>query len=437
MYEADLNHDNPSLKTKLKALYSLNRNKSLDISFRPPFLKLLEAMGNPHLSLPPTIHVAGTNGKGSIIAILESLLQAHGKSVHRYTSPHLKRFNERIKIADTEITDDDLHQLIDATVSLNQKRNISFFEITTAMAFKIFSERPANALLLEVGLGGRYDCTNIIQKHDVSIINRISYDHCKILGNTLPEITAEKAGIIKSGSPCVIGEQSKDWWSSGADKIIHDACEAHGAIPYFYGRDWFIESNGSEMKFSIFDKTLHLPLPNLNGEYQIKNAGVALAALHLIPGHVTLEQKKLEKGVTSIIWPGRMQHIDNNAYPNFDIYYDGGHNDSAGDMLGAEAEKWAEQDNLPLHVIIAMKNDKDPKRFLGALSPHIKSLTCLPLQGVQGYLEQQEFQDAAPDTPCHSAETIDSALSDLNTRLNGQKARILITGSLYLAEQLP
>jgi len=436
MYDADLSHDNPSLEEKLRALYGLNRNKALDLSFRPAFLELLEKMGNPHLNLPPTIHVAGTNGKGSTIAILESILAAHGKSVHRYTSPHLKRFNERIKLSGTEIDNDALGHLIDQTVFLNQKRDISFFEITTAMAFKIFSETPTDMLLLEVGLGGRLDCTNIIQKHNVSIINKISRDHCDYLGNTLPAITAEKAGIIKSNAPCVIGPQSTEWLESGAKQVIIDACAAQGAPAHFFGDSWNIESHGTNMHFRFFDDTLILPRPNLIGEHQIMNAGVALCALHLMTGHVTLEPKLIARGLTSINWPARLQRITNDAYPHFDIFYDGGHNDSAGDMLGQQAAIWADEDDLPLHVIIAMKDDKDPKRFLTPIAPHITDMTCLPLKGVGGYHEKTDFETAAPDIHCHNADTVEDALDAINARLNGTKARILITGSLYLADQI-
>lgn len=436
MYDADLFHDDSSLEEKLRVLYSLNRNKALDLGFRPPYLKLLENMDNPHLSLPPTIHIAGTNGKGSTLAILDSILSAHGKSVHKYTSPHLKRFNERIKVSGSNITDNDLHQLIDATVSLNQKRSISFFEITTAMAFKIFSKTPADVLLLETGLGGRYDCTNIIKKHNVSIINSISYDHCDYLGVTLPEITFEKAGIIKPNAPCVIGPQSAEWWDSSAPDVIRDACVVQNATPYFYGHDWFCESHGSGMKFKIFDDTLILPRPNLLGEHQVMNAGVALAALHLMTGHMTLSLDAIKKGIQSIEWQGRLQRITNPAYPNFDIYYDGGHNDSAGDMLTRQAQEWAQHDNLPLHIIIAMKDDKDPDRFLRDLAPLAQSIICLPLKGVGAYHDKAAFQASAPQIPCYDANTVDAALSTLKTSTEGANARILITGSLYLAEQI-
>jgi len=442
MHKADLSHDNPALQAKLERLYGLARVRTIDMGFRPPFIDLLAAMGNPHENLPPVIHVAGTNGKGSVVAILESLMQAHGKTVHRYTSPHLKKFNERIKLAGSHITDHDLEPLIDEVVSLNRNRDITFFEITTAMAFQKFAQVPADLLLLEVGLGGRLDCTNITPIQNVAIINRISRDHCDILGNSLKEITREKAGIIKSSAPVIIGPQSTEFKDCGAADIIRDACAVHDATPHFYGDTWDIDSSGSQMNFRIFDETLKLPLPNLNGQYQIMNAGTALAALHMIPHLVTPSRDAMTRGLQNISWPGRLQKLSRNdfahEFPAFEIYFDGGHNDSAGEVLAHEAKIW-QKDNRPLHLILGMKGDKNPRDFLAPLVPYIASITVIPLRGVGPCLTKTSIQAVIPDINIRAADHIHDALKSLkaaNTGHESQNARILITGSLYLGEQI-
>jgi len=207
MYQSDVQHPSEQLAQKLFKLYTLNRDKKIDLSFRPPYLDLLEKFGNPHLELPPVIHVTGTNGKGSIIAVMRSILETAGYNVHTYTSPHLIRFNERIVLSGKPIEDEPLEALIDEALELNGDGDLTFFEITTAIAFAAFARNPADICLLEVGMGGRLDCTNVIKAPLATIISPIGIDHAEHLGDTIEKIAAEKAGIMKTGAPCVIAPQ--------------------------------------------------------------------------------------------------------------------------------------------------------------------------------------------------------------------------------------
>ena len=226
MYLADLEHPSKVLQDKLTRLYNLRPGKEIELGFRPDFLTLLEAYGNPQDHLPPTIHVAGTNGKGSIIATLRALLEAAGHSVSAFTSPHLLQFNERLYANGAMISNEDLDAAIDKALMLNHSREVSFFEITTAMAFDYFTQAQSDFCLLEVGMGGRLDCTNIIAKPAVSVIGNISYDHQQYLGDSITEIAGEKAGIIKAGVPCVIAPQTEDVM----DVFIQKAAEMNAPL---------------------------------------------------------------------------------------------------------------------------------------------------------------------------------------------------------------
>ena len=266
MYTSDLKHHDQTLEEKLHTLYTLNRDKKIDLSFRPPYLDLLRNFGNPHLNLPPMIHVAGTNGKGSIIAILRNILETAGYKVHAYTSPHLQTFNERIYLAGQNITDHHLENLIDEAITHNENQDVTFFEITTALAFAAFSQTPADVLLLEVGLGGRLDCTNVIKAPIISIINTVSYDHQEHLGETLPQIAAEKAGIIKQETPCILGPQNPDT----TDVFAKIAAEKKAPL-YKHGTEWDIKQNSQTIEFTWQCATEIYPKPGLTGPHQIQN----------------------------------------------------------------------------------------------------------------------------------------------------------------------
>ncbi len=418
MYAADAAHPNATLEGKLQALYTLNRDKTVDLGFRPPYLQLLEALGNPHLSLPPVIHVAGTNGKGSVIAMLRAVFEAAGYKVHAYTSPHLAKFNERIYLAGQDIEDDALEALLDEVVALNESRAVTFFEITTALAFAAFSRTPADILLLEVGLGGRLDCTNIIENPLATAITAIGYDHMEYLGETLPEIAAEKAGIMKPGAPCVIGPQ--------ADESVFPVFEGRAKeldIPLVYAaREW----------------DAAMPVPNLAGPHQVGNANTALAVLNILEGFDSPEGA-IRQGLQSIRWPGRLQQIKQGSLydllpDGWELWLDGGHNEGAGRVLAEQAKSWEQTDGKPLHLIVGMMNTKDPQAFLAPLLPHAASLAAIPIPD-----EPQSFSPAEIVAAAGSgipAENIEDAIRQCQ-KANGEAAgRILICGSLYLTGSL-
>lgn len=446
MFQADLNHPSASLQAKLQSLFSLNRGKALDLSFRPPFLKLLEKFGNPHLHLPPVIHIAGTNGKGSTIAMLRSILQTQGYKVHVYTSPHLHHFNERIVLAGEIISDEVLEPLLDEALKLNDGADITFFEITTALAFAAFRRHPADIVLLETGLGGRLDCTNIIPAPHATVISAISYDHTEFLGHTIEDIAREKAGIIKAGAPCILGYQpllqSNNAFNPAVDIIVDQARDKNSPV-YCATQDWSIESNGTMMTFKMGRYDISLPQPNLSGIHQIHNAGLALATLHILRNEFPVERSALEQGLRQVHWPARLEKLELSSCiipEGWEIIYDGGHNDSAGAALARQAALWKDA-SAPksLHIILGMKGDKDPAAFLKDLLAFTNSLTLTSIEGIGTCVKTVQIE---PLLPGHSLEFLGQQdnLNDAIHRIVDHSAtntgRILICGSLYLADKI-
>ena len=426
MYPADLTHLDPALEAKLQALYNLRTGKKIALGFREPFLRLLEAFGNPHLSLPPTIHVAGTNGKGSVVATLRSILEAHGKTVSAFTSPHLLQFNERLYASGTYISNSVLNELIDEALALNKGGKVTFFEITTAMAFTWFARQKTDYCLLEVGLGGRLDCTNVIQSPAACVITNISYDHQQFLGTTLAEIAGEKAGIMKPYVPCIIAPQKEE----AALPVFETRAAQTVCNLLIHGRDWDMTPLNDMMRFKFKSLDITLPRPNLMGDHQLENTGAALAALHAIDP--VWNENKLAAGLQNIHWPGRLENVSA-AFdiPQTEIWYDGGCNGSAGAVLEAQIKKWQSQDPRDLHLIVGMKGDKNPDTFLRYLAPHTQSLTVVPLSGLPSCLDAGAVEGA------RSAAGISAALRAIAAHAPQTPKRILITGSLYLAQQLP
>ncbi len=387
MFASDIKHDNTALADKLHQLYNLKRNKKIDLGFRPPYISLLEKMGNPHKKLPPTIHVAGTNGKGSTIAMLRAVLQEAGYSVHAYTSPHLVKFNERIMLNNQDISDEVLEPLIDEALALNNGDEITFFEITTAIAFKAFSETPADIVLLETGLGGRLDCTNVIEDPLLTIITRIAHDHVGLLGETLPEIAAEKAGIMKQGVPCIIGAQEND-----------------AVLQVFADRNIPIQHAMSTQT----------PLPPLGlpGAHQRENAATVITALQTIKEQFPITEEALLDGLAKTQWRARLQNITAHfdSPEGTEIWLDGGHNPNAAGAIAA----WAQESDKPLHLIVGMMPHKDEAGYLGILKPHCTSIQHVAIPG-------------ETETPL----TYQDALKQLSQ--DSTSKNILIGGSLYLA----
>ncbi len=303
MYDSDAVHSNKTLEEKLKNIFTLKRGARSDLSIRPEYFTLLERLGNPHLHVPPVIHVAGTNGKGSTIAFMRAILESAGYRVHVYTSPHLVSFNERIVLAGEEISDDFLETLLDETMEKNAGMEQTFFEITTALAFAAFARVPADILLLETGLGGRLDSTNIIEQPLATVITTLSYDHTEFLGDTIQSIAGEKAGIMKQGMPCIVAHQ-----------IYPEAIEVLKAraavlnVPIYCENDGWIMSGSSESGHGSFTvqtrvRSLNdLSAPSLTGVHQIRNAVTACATL-LTQTRFEIPANAFPDGLKNAFWP--------------------------------------------------------------------------------------------------------------------------------------
>jgi len=425
-----------AILTHLYSFYHTEIDLSLDRTYR--FLKRL---GNPHLRLPQVVHVAGTNGKGSTIATLRALLEASGQTVHTYTSPHLVHPTERIRLAGDLIGSEALCEVLTECIESNQNEPITFFELFTCAAFLAFSRVKADWLLLETGMGGRLDTTNVIAKPAATIITTISYDHMKFLGDTLPLIAAEKAGIMKAGVPCIIGHQMKEGIEAGVLKVFHDSSRAlsPAAKLVIEGADWSSGPLSGQMLFRYEDDSILTPAPALAGNHQYWNAGAALAAFRLIaPDHFT--PGIISTGLANVEWQGRLQTLEmhpfNELVPDgWDIVIDGGHNDSAGLVLAEQMEEWKATDPRPLHLVVAMVNRKDPVAFLKPLLPYATSLTATAIENEATSFTPQELEAVAKKLglgQVSSAPTAREAIEALGKTESSQKARILVTGSLFL-----
>ncbi|MCB1532690.1 MAG: bifunctional folylpolyglutamate synthase/dihydrofolate synthase [Alphaproteobacteria bacterium] len=432
MYASDLKHSQPSLEEKLRALYGLTRGAHIELGFRAPYLKLLEALGNPHLKLPPVIHVAGTNGKGSTIAFMRAMLEAAGYRVHVYTSPHLIQFNERIVLAGEPISNDALEPLIDEVLQANAGGETTFFEITTALAFTAFSRTPADIVLLEVGLGGRLDCTNIIESPALSVITPVSMDHMDFLGDTIESIAKEKAGIMKHGAPCVIGAQDPRAWP-----IFKSQAESMRMTLFRNGSDWVIREQGVHICFETGAQTHLYPHPSLTGLHQIENAGLALAAMKILEagGHFRITDDSLAKGLQNAHWPARLQKLEHKPGA-YELWLDGGHNADAGQAIARQADIWAKADGKPLYLVLGMMAHKDVLGYLTPIIPHLSGLYVTNIPGEPKALAAQDLRDQigtlAEDTQISASQSWQDAVHAINERISGDK-RILVAGSLYLA----
>jgi dihydrofolate synthase/folylpolyglutamate synthase len=386
--------------------------------------RLLAALGNPERRLPPVIHIAGTNGKGSTQAMMRAGMEQAGGRVHAYTSPHLARFHERIRLAGELITEPALTALLDECVQANGPDSITFFEITTCAAFLAFARTPADWTLLEVGLGGRLDATNVMSPR-LSIITPVSIDHQQFLGETLPEIAFEKAGIIKRGVPVVIGPQSDE----GLDVIERQAARM-GAPVLAFGQQWHVGQEHGRLVFQDENGLLDLPLPNLPGPHQIQNAGAALAALR----HLGFDAAACEAAVTRAVWPARMQRLRHgplvDAAPQVELWLDGGHNPAGGQAIAATLARMTRRDT---HLICGMLNTKDVLGYMQPLAAQATTLTAVSIPGEKNTLPAEVTRDAAQSAgiPATTAPSVAQALSTITAK--DPTARVLICGSLYLA----
>ncbi|MRU14998.1 bifunctional folylpolyglutamate synthase/dihydrofolate synthase [Roseovarius sp. A21] len=387
--------------------------------------RLLDALGNPQDALPSVIHLAGTNGKGSTQAMIRAGLEAAGKRVHAYTSPHLARFHERIRLAGELISEPDLTAVLDECYAANNGENITYFEITTCAALLAMSRVKADYTLLEVGLGGRLDATNVVANPALSIITPISIDHEQFLGDTLAKIAGEKAGIIKRGVPCIVGPQEDE-----AMQVIEDTARRLGAPLFAHGQHWHVTRENDRLIYQDETGLRDLPLPNLPGDHQIQNAGAAIAALR----YLELGDAAVEGAITSAQWPARMQRLKTGplveAAPQAELWLDGGHNAAAGQALG---RLLASLPARPTHLICGMLNTKDISGYLAPLAEQAESLTAISIPGEANTLPAEDTAQAARAVGL-TAQTADSALAALKAITSETPvARVLICGSLYLA----
>jgi len=386
---------------------------------------LLATLGHPERNLPPVIHIAGTNGKGSTQAMIRAGLEGAGKSVHAYISPHLARFHERITLAGEHISEPALTDLLDRCYTANNGDTITYFEITTAAALLAFAETPANYTLLEVGLGGKMDATNVVDKPALTVIAPVSIDHTQFLGNTLTEIAGEKAGIIKRGVPCIVGPQPDE-----ALEVIEATANRLGAPLMVHGQHWHVWEERGRLIYQDETGLLDLPLPALIGAHQIQNAGIAIAALR----QLGFDETACEAAVANAKWPARLQRLQHgplvDAADTAELWLDGGHNPAAGHAL---SEALTRLPTRPLHLICGMLNTKDITGYLRPLAQHAKSLHAVSIPGEAATLPAAETAKAAKQVgmETHIADNVQSAIAGIIQ--TDPNARILICGSLYLA----
>ena len=395
--------------------------------------RLLDRLDNPHLKLAPVVHVAGTNGKGSTLAFLRAALEAAGKRVHVYTSPHLVRFNERIRLGGEIVADRVLSALLEECEAANAGEPITFFEITTAAAFLAFARAPADVVLLETGLGGRLDATNLIPVPAACAITPVSLDHQHFLGDTLAQIAGEKAGILKPGVACAVAAQAPE-----ALAVIEARARAVGAPLFLEGRDWTIARRGNGLEYADAHGARALPLPSLPGAHQTGNAGLALAVLTLLDRRgFGISETARAQGIARAEWPARLQRLTRGALAallpsGWELWLDGGHNPAAGAALAAEAAIWARE--RPLHLVFGMINSKDVAGFLAPLVPHVRSLQALPIPGEANAVPAGTLAGIARKLGI-AAEAAPDATAAIKALVAQAPvpSRILICGSLYLA----
>jgi dihydrofolate synthase/folylpolyglutamate synthase len=411
----------PAVQRQLDRLTLLSPGR--DILGLERITTMLARLGDPQLRLPPVFHVAGTNGKGSTCAFLRASLEAAGKRVHVYTSPHLVRFNERIRLAGRLIEDEALAALLDEVLSVADDLQASFFEVTTAAAFLAFARVPADACVIEVGLGGRLDATNVIPKPAVCGIAQLGIDHQAFLGDTAEQIAAEKAGIARAGVPMItLG------YHIGITATVRKVAEAAGGVLEIFGKDWEIclSENSRQLVYRDRKGELTLPLPALAGGHQMLNAGLATAMLRHQDA-VAIPDEAIKAGIASATWPARLQHLDHGALverlaAGTTLLLDGGHNPAAAEALAAALE------GKRIGMVLGMLANKDLAGFLAPLAPMIERLVAVPIPGHEHHAPEAIARAAeALGVDADTAPDLDDALDRLDS------GTILIAGSLYLA----
>ncbi|MBB3964459.1 bifunctional folylpolyglutamate synthase/dihydrofolate synthase [Rhizobium metallidurans] len=420
---------------KLMGLHPKGFDLSLD-----RITRLLAVLGDPQMKLPPVIHVAGTNGKGSVTAFCRALLEAGGYSAHVHTSPHLVNWHERYRIGAEggrgKLVDDAVFaDALRRVAAANAGQKITVFEILTAVTFILFSEHPADAAIIEVGLGGRFDATNVISDPAVSVIMPISLDHQPYLGDSVELIAAEKAGIMKRKRPVVIGKQEYD---AALDVLISTA-ERLGCPTAAFSQDFMAHEEYGRLVYQDEFGLADLPLPRLPGRHQYANAAAAIRAVKA--AGFTVTEAMMEKAMASVEWPGRLQKLSDgnlmvSAPSGAEIWVDGGHNPGAGEVIAEAMANFEEKQPRPLFLIIGMINTKDPIGYFNAFKGLAEKVYCVPIRGSDAMIDPVILANAAYDAGlvAEPMSTVGEALEAIRDTAfeREQPPRILIGGSLYL-----
>ncbi|MEL6204650.1 MAG: folylpolyglutamate synthase/dihydrofolate synthase family protein [Pseudomonadota bacterium] len=416
----------PATSDALLAEMTALHVKDIDLSLERTY-RLLDVLGDPHRRLPPVIHIAGTNGKGSTLATLRAGLQGAGLKVHTYTSPHLVRFHERIELANETVSEPQLVDLLQRVLIANDGGPATYFEATTCAAFLGYAEVPADALLLEVGLGGRMDTTNVVDTPRLTMITPVALDHQSFLGDTVAEIAAEKAGILKRGVPCIVSRQE-----TVAEEVIEAHAARLGAPLHVEGQHWHVWEEQGRLVFQDETGLLDLPRPRLAGPHQIHNAGAAIAALRVL-GH---DEAACEAAVTGARWPARMQRLADgplqNLLPSGELWLDGGHNPHAARAM-AETLRNLPNDGRPLHLVFALQGGRDPHAVLAPFAGTAEQLTAVPVPEMGASQPTEEIVSAARAHGIAARAASDVREALLRIGADTPRARVLIFGSLYLA----
>jgi dihydrofolate synthase/folylpolyglutamate synthase len=431
-----------SIVARLTALHPKLIDLSLDRMWR-----ILAALDHPQRKLPPVIHVAGTNGKGSTIAFMRAILEAAGLCVHVYTSPHLVRFNERFRLggkgdkgekrAGRLVSDQELGDALAECERANAGAPITVFEITTAAGLLLFARNPADVLLLEVGLGGRLDATNVVERPLAGIITPVSFDHAEHLGNTVGEIAAEKAGILKPGVPAIVAAQPREALAA----IERQAARVKAPIK-IAGEDWTATEERGRLVYQDDAGLLDLPAPKLYGRHQFENAGVAIAALRAV-GELALPSAAFETGIAKADWPARMQRLSHGRLAALspagsELWLDGGHNTDGGRAIANALADLEERVSRPLVLVVGMLASKDCEGFLKNFAGLARRIVGVPIPHQDNCLPADTIVDTARAVgiPAQSSEDLEAALVTIGRFELEAPPRVLITGSLYLAGEV-
>jgi dihydrofolate synthase/folylpolyglutamate synthase len=421
-----------AIVARLAALHPKRIDLSLDRIER-----LLAALEHPERQLPPVIHVAGTNGKGSTVAFMRAILEAAGKRVHVYSSPHLVRFNERYRLGGDLVADEELSATLEECERVNAGEPITVFEITTAVGMMLFARHPADVLLLEVGLGGRLDATNVVDHPLATVITRIAIDHTDFLGDTLEKIAKEKAGILKRGTPAIVAAQARD-----ALAVIERQAAKLNAPLKIAGEDWTATEERGRLVYQDEAGLLDLPAPKLYGRHQFENAGLAIAALRAIKP-LKVAPAAYEAGMVKADWPARLQRLTQGrlvdlAPTGSELWLDGGHNPDGGRAIAAALADLEERVSRPLVLIVGMLASKDCAGFLSNFTGLARRMIAVPVPGAEKGLTAEAVADAARaiGLPATSRDNLDEALEAARKLDLEPPPRILITGSLYLAGEV-